>query len=80
MLLRVLQIIQKLLQENRHVSKRDIYYMHPYVFLGNQPIYLISSNNKLLQIDDLVSLLSLAIGLLLISEDNKLYPAVMLLS
>ncbi|XP_038974942.1 meiotic recombination protein SPO11-1 isoform X7 [Phoenix dactylifera] len=32
-LLRVLQIIQQLLQEKRHASKRDIYYMHPSVFL-----------------------------------------------
>ncbi|RAL37793.1 hypothetical protein DM860_000487 [Cuscuta australis] len=31
-LLRVLQIVQQLLQENRHGSKRDIYYMHPSVF------------------------------------------------
>ncbi|CAH9063916.1 unnamed protein product [Cuscuta epithymum] len=30
--LRVLLIIQQLLQENRHGSKRDIYYMHPSVF------------------------------------------------
>ncbi|XP_073265416.1 meiotic recombination protein SPO11-1 isoform X3 [Populus alba] len=33
-LLRVLVIVQKLLQENRHGSKRDIYYMHPSVFSG----------------------------------------------
>ncbi|XP_024027460.1 meiotic recombination protein SPO11-1 [Morus notabilis] len=31
-LLRVLLIVQKLLQENKHGSKRDIYYMHPAVF------------------------------------------------
>ncbi|XP_057972012.1 meiotic recombination protein SPO11-1 isoform X2 [Malania oleifera] len=31
-LLRVLLIVQQLLQENRHGSKRDIYYMHPSVF------------------------------------------------
>ncbi|KAL3508379.1 hypothetical protein ACH5RR_027780 [Cinchona calisaya] len=31
-LLRVLRIVQTLLQENRHGSKRDIYYMHPTVF------------------------------------------------
>ncbi|XP_023536168.1 meiotic recombination protein SPO11-1 [Cucurbita pepo subsp. pepo] len=31
-LLRVLLIIQQLLRENRHSSKRDIYYMHPSVF------------------------------------------------
>ncbi|XP_009602983.1 meiotic recombination protein SPO11-1 [Nicotiana tomentosiformis] len=31
-LLRVLLIIQQLLQESRHGSKRDIYYMHPTVF------------------------------------------------
>ncbi|GAA0170283.1 endodeoxyribonuclease [Lithospermum erythrorhizon] len=31
-LLRVLLIVQQLLQENRHASKRDIYYMHPSVF------------------------------------------------
>ncbi|XP_047341848.1 meiotic recombination protein SPO11-1 isoform X2 [Impatiens glandulifera] len=31
-MLRVLLIIQKLLQEGRHGSKRDIYYMHPSAF------------------------------------------------
>ncbi|KAL5568415.1 hypothetical protein UlMin_024990, partial [Ulmus minor] len=31
-LLRVLAIVQQLLQENKHGSKRDIYYMHPTVF------------------------------------------------
>ncbi|XP_016545530.2 meiotic recombination protein SPO11-1 isoform X4 [Capsicum annuum] len=31
-LLRVLLIVQQLLQEKRHGSKRDIYYMHPTVF------------------------------------------------
>ncbi|KAL5700015.1 hypothetical protein ACHQM5_025520 [Ranunculus cassubicifolius] len=31
-LLRVLLIIQQLLQENKHGSKRDIFYMHPSVF------------------------------------------------
>ncbi|CAA7016316.1 unnamed protein product [Microthlaspi erraticum] len=31
-LLRVLLIVQQLLQENRHGSKRDIYYMHPSAF------------------------------------------------
>ncbi|CAI9088234.1 OLC1v1022513C1 [Oldenlandia corymbosa var. corymbosa] len=31
-LLRVLLIVQQLLQENRHGSKRDIYYMHPSIF------------------------------------------------
>ncbi|XP_073125743.1 meiotic recombination protein SPO11-1 isoform X2 [Henckelia pumila] len=31
-LLRVLLIVQQLLQENKHVSKRDIYYMHPSIF------------------------------------------------
>ncbi|CAN6968404.1 unnamed protein product [Brassica oleracea var. botrytis] len=34
MLLRVLLIVQQLLQENRHGSKRDIYYMHPSAFKG----------------------------------------------
>lgn len=33
-LLRVLLIVQQLLQENRHGSKRDIFYMHPSVFKG----------------------------------------------
>ncbi|MQM13410.1 hypothetical protein Taro_046335, partial [Colocasia esculenta] len=33
-MLKVLLIIQQLLQENKHGSKRDIYYMHPSVFLG----------------------------------------------
>ncbi|CAH8348951.1 unnamed protein product [Eruca vesicaria subsp. sativa] len=32
MMLRVLLIVQQLLQENRHGSKRDIYYMHPSAF------------------------------------------------
>ncbi|CAL1384727.1 unnamed protein product [Linum trigynum] len=36
-LLRVLVIVQKLLQEDRHGSKRDIYYMHPSVF-SEQPV------------------------------------------
>ncbi|KAK6934594.1 Spo11/DNA topoisomerase VI, subunit A, N-terminal [Dillenia turbinata] len=31
-LLRVLLIVQQLLEENRHGSKRDIYYMHPSLF------------------------------------------------
>ncbi|KAL9262898.1 Meiotic recombination protein SPO11-1-like protein [Drosera capensis] len=31
-LLKVLAIVQQLLQENRHASKRDIYYMYPSVF------------------------------------------------
>ncbi|KAL3821117.1 hypothetical protein ACJIZ3_007022 [Penstemon smallii] len=31
-LLRVLLIVQQLLRENKHGSKRDIYYMHPSVF------------------------------------------------
>eukprot|EP00257_Ricinus_communis_P026368 XP_025013782.1 meiotic recombination protein SPO11-1 [Ricinus communis] len=31
-MLRVLVIVQQLLQENKHGSKRDIYYMHPSVF------------------------------------------------
>ncbi|KAL8237526.1 hypothetical protein R6Q59_018607 [Mikania micrantha] len=31
-LLQVLLIVQQLLQEHRHASKRDIYYMHPSVF------------------------------------------------
>ncbi|XP_035543141.1 meiotic recombination protein SPO11-1 isoform X2 [Juglans regia] len=31
-LLRVLLIVQQLLQESRHGSKRDIYYMHPCIF------------------------------------------------
>ena len=34
-LLRVLLIVQQLLQENKHGSKRDIYYMHPSVFRGD---------------------------------------------
>jgi hypothetical protein len=33
-MLRVLQIIQLLLQQNRHASKRDVYYTDPAVFLG----------------------------------------------
>lgn len=39
-LLRVLLIVQKLLQENRHASKRDIYYMHPSVFSGKSELIL----------------------------------------
>ncbi|TYG82597.1 hypothetical protein ES288_D01G102200v1 [Gossypium darwinii] len=38
-LLRVLLIVQQLLQENKHASKRDIYYMHPLIFSG--PISLV---------------------------------------
>lgn len=34
-MLRVLLIVQQLLQENKHGSKRDIYYMHPSVFRGD---------------------------------------------
>ncbi|KAK4753427.1 hypothetical protein SAY87_022225 [Trapa incisa] len=37
-LLRVLLIAQKLLQENRHGSKRDIYYMHPSAFSEQQVV------------------------------------------
>ncbi len=37
-LLRVLLIVQQLLQENRHGSKRDIYYMHPSVFSGESEL------------------------------------------
>ena len=37
-LLRVLLIVQQLLQENRHGSKRDIYYMHPSVFSGKSEL------------------------------------------
>lgn len=36
-MLRVLLIVQRLLQENKHGSKRDIYYMHPSIFKGNFP-------------------------------------------
>ncbi|XP_057441014.1 meiotic recombination protein SPO11-1 isoform X3 [Lotus japonicus] len=37
-MLRVLLIVQKLLQENKHTSKRDIYYMHPSVFLDQSVV------------------------------------------
>ncbi|KAI5416714.1 hypothetical protein KIW84_041658 [Lathyrus oleraceus] len=37
-MLRVLLIVQKLLQENKHCSKRDIYYMHPSVFLDQSVV------------------------------------------
>ncbi|XP_019435684.1 PREDICTED: meiotic recombination protein SPO11-1 isoform X2 [Lupinus angustifolius] len=37
-MLRVLLIVQKLLQENKHSSKRDIYYMHPSVFLDQSVV------------------------------------------
>ncbi|XP_028768192.1 meiotic recombination protein SPO11-1 [Neltuma alba] len=37
-MLRVLLIIQRLLQENKHSSKRDIYYMHPSVFLDQSAV------------------------------------------
>ncbi|WJX64926.1 hypothetical protein P8452_49647 [Trifolium repens] len=37
-ILRVLLIVQKLLQENKHSSKRDIYYMHPSVFLDQSVV------------------------------------------
>jgi hypothetical protein len=33
-LLRVLLVVQRLLQENKHCSKRDIYYMYPSIFVG----------------------------------------------
>ncbi|KAL6570850.1 hypothetical protein OROGR_000400 [Orobanche gracilis] len=36
-LLRVLLIVQQLLRENKHGSKRDIYYMHPSVFKVQSP-------------------------------------------
>ncbi|VAI22033.1 unnamed protein product [Triticum turgidum subsp. durum] len=32
-LLRVLLVVQQLLQENKHCSKRDIYYMYPSMFV-----------------------------------------------
>ncbi|ERN17750.1 hypothetical protein AMTRI_Chr10g2700 [Amborella trichopoda] len=35
-LLRVLLITQKLLLEGKHASKRDIYYMHPSIFIADQ--------------------------------------------
>lgn len=37
-LLRVFMIIQQLLQENKHASKRDIYYMQPSIFKGKLPV------------------------------------------
>ncbi|XP_042433598.1 meiotic recombination protein SPO11-1 isoform X4 [Zingiber officinale] len=37
-LLTMLLIIQQLLQENKHGSKRDIYYMHPGVFLDQAAV------------------------------------------
>ncbi|KAF7815913.1 meiotic recombination protein SPO11-1 isoform X1 [Senna tora] len=37
-MLRVLLIIQQLLQENKHSSKRDIYYMHPSVFMDQSTV------------------------------------------
>ncbi|KAF3785460.1 Meiotic recombination protein [Nymphaea thermarum] len=37
-LLRVLLIIQQLLQENKHASKRDIYYMHPTIFTDQETV------------------------------------------
>lgn len=33
-LLRVLFVVQQLLQQNKHCSKRDIYYMYPSIFVG----------------------------------------------
>jgi hypothetical protein len=33
-LLRVLLVVQQLLQQNKHCSKRDIYYMYPSIFVG----------------------------------------------
>lgn len=44
-LLRVLLIVQRLLQENKHLSKRDIYYMHPSIFSGNSVICWASMSN-----------------------------------
>ena len=46
-LLRVLLIVQKLLQENRHGSKRDIYYMHPSVFSGNSELILVTMSDNI---------------------------------
>lgn len=40
-LLRVLVVVQQLLQENRHASKRDIYYMHPSIFSGESELLFI---------------------------------------
>ncbi|XP_020225143.1 meiotic recombination protein SPO11-1 isoform X4 [Cajanus cajan] len=37
-MLRVLLIVQKLLQENKHSSKRDIYYTYPSVFLDQSMV------------------------------------------
>ncbi|KAK7276956.1 hypothetical protein RIF29_18105 [Crotalaria pallida] len=37
-MLRVLLIVQKLLQENKHSSKRDIYYMHPSLFFDQSVV------------------------------------------
>ncbi|KAM1342951.1 hypothetical protein ACFX14_007303 [Malus domestica] len=38
-LLKVLLIVQQLLQENRHGSKRDIYYMHPSIFSDQSVVH-----------------------------------------
>ncbi|CAN6470625.1 unnamed protein product [Victoria cruziana] len=37
-LLRVLSVIQQLLQENKHSSKRDIYYMYPTIFTDQETV------------------------------------------
>lgn len=49
-LLRVLLVVQQLLQENRHVSKRDIYYMHPSVFQGESSVLVSISYQDSLRI------------------------------
>jgi hypothetical protein len=33
-LLRVLLVVQQLLQQNKHCSKRDVFYMYPSFFVG----------------------------------------------
>jgi meiotic recombination protein SPO11 len=33
-MLRVLQIVQQLLQQNRHATKRDVYYSNPAILKG----------------------------------------------
>jgi meiotic recombination protein SPO11 len=40
-MLRVLQIVQQLLQQNRHATKRDVYYSDPAILKGELDLKLI---------------------------------------
>ncbi|PWA85367.1 spo11/DNA topoisomerase VI subunit A [Artemisia annua] len=71
-LLRVLLIVQQLLQENRHGSKRDIYYMHPSVFRGDSLVSVAKGWVPLLIIKDLMEVV-LVMGWLRFSEGDRIF-------